>query len=67
VFLASNGGISRQSRRQASSPCQLRGPSSLPTQRSRGKDLHKCRLVNHSYVHMDANGADILTKAMGLC
>jgi hypothetical protein len=28
------------------------------------RDLHKCRIVNYSYVHTDENVADILTKAL---
>jgi hypothetical protein len=28
------------------------------------RDLHKCRIVNYSYVHIDENVADTLTKAL---
>jgi hypothetical protein len=51
---------------KASSPCQLSRPSSTPARRPLEKDLHKRRIVNYSYVHMDENVADILTKAIGL-
>jgi len=28
------------------------------------RDLHKCRIVNYFYVHMDENAADIFPKAL---
>jgi hypothetical protein len=56
VFLASNGAISWQSRKQ-----------SLIAMSTQGR-VHRLLggIVNYSYVHTDENVADILTKAMGL-